>query len=230
MDLEIKNAINKYYSLKTDYEKFIVNNKSKIISIPGLSWRERQKEFKKLKPPCINCKRPVGSKFSSYVDEEKIDRHLIALCGSKETPCELNIDINLSNVFNLNEEKLINESELIDYKNSIINDKNNLIFGYITSEKAVSNYDDVKEKISSLSSRHDFFSQTLMEIVDNPEDLKSLQQNYIKLNTIIEDFKLSVENYEKTKEMPYMQEIINIYVNELIPFGVNINLLKKIMN
>ena len=33
MDLEIKNAINKYYSLKTDYEKFIVNNKSKIISV-----------------------------------------------------------------------------------------------------------------------------------------------------------------------------------------------------
>ena len=120
-----KNLLNRIKAFKNKEDQ---HNKSKIISIPGLSWRERQKEFKKLKPPCINCKRPVGSKFSSYVDEEKIDRHLIALCGSKETPCELNIDINLSNVFNLNEEKLINESELIDYKNSIINDKNNLIF------------------------------------------------------------------------------------------------------
>ena len=27
MDLEIKNAINNYYLLKSDYEKFIVNNK-----------------------------------------------------------------------------------------------------------------------------------------------------------------------------------------------------------
>ena len=230
MDLEIKNAINKYYSLKSDYEKFISNNKTKIISLPGLSWKERQKEFRKLRPPCINCKRPVGSKFYTHVDEETIDRHLIALCGSKDSPCELNIDINLSNVFNFNEESLNNESELIGFKNSIIYDKNNLIFGYITSEKAVSNYEEVKEKLASISSRKDFYSQTLIEIVDNPEDLKTLQQHYIKLNTIIEDFKLSVENYEKTKEMPYMQEIINIYVNELIPFGSNTNLLKKIMN
>ena len=70
-------ALNTYYKLKNQYEINFNKEKNKIINLEGLSWKEKRTEFKKIKRKCINCKRPVGSKFSTRSD--KYERHLIAL-------------------------------------------------------------------------------------------------------------------------------------------------------
>ena len=61
--------INEFYKLKNKYENVNHKNKTKIINNPTLSWKERQTEFKKLKPKCINCKRPGGTAFITKLNK-----------------------------------------------------------------------------------------------------------------------------------------------------------------
>lgn len=58
-----KEALNEFFKLKSKYETQISANKKKIINDASLSKREKRSEFLKLKPKCINCQRPGGTKF-----------------------------------------------------------------------------------------------------------------------------------------------------------------------
>ena len=60
---DVKESLNEYFKLKQKYEAEIAANKKRIINNPTLSNREKRSEFMKLKPKCINCKRPGGSIF-----------------------------------------------------------------------------------------------------------------------------------------------------------------------
>ena len=58
-------GLNTYFKLKAAYEGNINKEKLKISKLPEISWREKRVEFLKIKPKCINCKRPVGYIFST---------------------------------------------------------------------------------------------------------------------------------------------------------------------
>ena len=60
---DVKESLNEYFKLKQKYEAEIAANKKRIINNSTLSNREKRSEFMKLKPKCINCKRPGGSIF-----------------------------------------------------------------------------------------------------------------------------------------------------------------------
>jgi hypothetical protein len=87
----------------------------------------------KIKPKCVNCKRPVGSIFSTKVDDD--GRHLIAICGDRTAPCLFNININLGLVENIRDNLNSDEDSLSQNKREIIIDKNDMLFGYITEEE-----------------------------------------------------------------------------------------------
>jgi hypothetical protein len=99
---DIKEALNEYFKLKNKYETQIMANKKKIINKNFLSKREKKEEYKKLKPKCINCKRPGGTLFTSiYIPETDTSesyRELSAVCGIISDPCNLNITIQLAKV------------------------------------------------------------------------------------------------------------------------------------
>jgi ribosomal protein S14 len=62
---DVKEALNEYFKLKLKYETQIKENKKKIINNQALSNREKRSEYLKLKPKCINCKRPSGTIFKT---------------------------------------------------------------------------------------------------------------------------------------------------------------------
>ena len=61
--------MNKFYTLKSKYEDSISKEKKKILN-SNKSLEEKRDEFKKLRPKCVNCKRPVGTLFKRDYDEE----------------------------------------------------------------------------------------------------------------------------------------------------------------
>ena len=99
---EFNEKVNKYYELKSIYEEAIQDKKKKIKK-NGLALRSSKKEiadaFQKYTPKCVSCSRDVGSVF----DKKKIDGvyHLIAVCGSTEQPCQLNINIKMGDIMDL---------------------------------------------------------------------------------------------------------------------------------
>ena len=141
-------AINEFYELKSKYESTNFNKYIKPILKSNKSKREKKMEYSKLpKFPCINCKRNVNTIFKITYDKDNLLHKYTAKCGDLQDPCPLNIDINLGATTNLPEFLVKTEKELNDYKNQVIRDKNDLLFGYITSEEAVEKFDDLKDHI-----------------------------------------------------------------------------------
>jgi hypothetical protein len=216
-----QDAIKKYYKLKNDYDESINNQKKEILAKSGLSIKEKRSEFRKLKNKCVNCKRPVGSIFSTKViGQSKFslkDRVLIALCGDRDEPCPLNIEINLGATKDLRILLIDLEKDLLDYKNKVIKDKNDLLFGYITSEYAVRNFDEIKADMKSTNELYDLYFQKLNEIVDNEkkkEDYQTLLKGFYEN---IESLKSMIQEFEQSADTQYVLDAVELYSNEILP-------------
>jgi hypothetical protein len=110
-------AVDEYYTLKSNYEEEIQKNKKEILNNPRLSKREKRMEYLKLKPKCVVCQRPVGSIFKNVVVSSQENgtegatdegsklktRNLIALCGDRENPCSLKITLNSGDIVSISD-------------------------------------------------------------------------------------------------------------------------------
>jgi len=159
----VKDALNEYFRLKEKFENEMNVSKRKIMNNPTLSKREKRSEYLKLMPKCVNCRRPSkkGTIFSItfHPSDDKTDayRTFKTICGNLVDPCNLNIEINLGVVEHL--DKMIENirKEISETKNVIINDKNKLLFGLITTETALENFDTNKSYITDLTSIYESY-------------------------------------------------------------------------
>ena len=208
-------ALNTYYKLKNQYEINFNKEKNKIINLEGLSWKEKRTEFKKIKRKCINCKRPVGSKFSTRSD--KYERHLIALCGDTANPCPFNIDINTGIMFDTNDMLIEDEDNLSRFKKYIIVYKNDLLFGYIPTHIAVKRFDDIKEQITSTTNLYETVLQNYNNIVNNSEKKEALIKLQTELYANIDTFKSIIAKYDETENTQLVNDAVELYINTMIP-------------
>jgi hypothetical protein len=210
-------AFNEYYKLKSKYENDYDKDKQKIIKAKSMSWKEKREAFKKLKPKCINCKRPVGTIFSIKKNQDpKNDfRELKALCGSLTEPCNMNITINAGVTHNINDSIKELEDDIQNYKNEIIEYKNKLLFGYVQPETVIKNSDKIKEAINDISFLLNMNYEHLFDVTDNKNKndkiLKLEEQIYILINEI----KKSIKNFDTTGNINFVRDSIDIYVNQL---------------
>jgi hypothetical protein len=208
-------GLDQYFRYKDKYESLIKKEKTQIIKLPGLSWREKRAEFMKIKPKCINCRRPVGSIFSTKVDED--GRHLIAICGDRKEPCPFNININLGLVENMRENLYNEENTLNEFKRDVIIDKNDLLFGYITAEEAVEKFDKLKDNVSEFTKIHEFTLQTYLGVVDNEEKKAEIEKLQLEFYNNLDNFNSMVKQYNATQNTQLIVEAVELYVNTIQP-------------
>ena len=209
-------GLDQYFRYKSNYEGLIKNEKNKINKLPGLSWREKRIEFMKIKPKCVNCKRPVGSIFSTKVDDD--GRHLIAICGDRKAPCPFNININLGLVENIRDNLNSDEDALSQNKREIIIDKNDMLFGYITEEEAVEKFDKIKKAVSDDNLKeYEFTLQTYLNIIDNDEKKTELEKLQLEFYNNLDNFNSLVNQYKEKQNTQLIIEAIDLYVNTMQP-------------
>uniref|UniRef100_A0A6C0DHM7 Uncharacterized protein n=1 Tax=viral metagenome TaxID=1070528 RepID=A0A6C0DHM7_9ZZZZ len=225
---KIIESFNEYYKLKNTYEVKFNKEKQKLIKDKSLSWREKRSEYKKLKPQCINCKRPVGTIFSikRTSNENEDFRELQAICGSITEPCNLNININTGVSYNLLDHIKELEKDSNEYKNDIIKDKNKLLFGYITPEKAIGRFDKLKESINDINFLLNLNYETLFQIIDNKKDTETIQKLKETVYILIQEIKEGIKNYNSTNDVQYVRDCVEIYINQIQPKLKDIMLLK----
>ena len=217
--ISVNDALNEYYKLKNKYESDFNKDKQKIIKNKGLSWKEKKSEFKQLKPKCINCKRPVGTIFSvKHLGKENDDsRELKAICGSLTEPCNLNITINPGVTYNLINHIKELEKDNDNYKNEIIDYKNKLLFGYTTTEIAVEKFDKTREAINDINFLLNFNYERLFAIVDNKSNDEKLNKLKEELYIYISQIKQSMKDFDTTKNVQFVRDAVEIYVNQMKP-------------
>jgi|UniRef100_A0A6C0CY08 hypothetical protein len=216
-------GLDKYYEMKDQYETSINNEKKKIIAIPNLSWKEKRLKYSELRPKCINCGRPVGSVFTSKENED-FERILSAVCGDKENPCPFNIKINLAETNDLRELIKEDEENLMEYKKSIILDKNDFLFGYITSEEAVKKFEEIREKVITATENTQYFLTLFNVTTDSTTKKEMLNKTQTELYTNIENIQKMMSEYEKTNNKQFVTDAVDVYIDDMIPR------LKKLMN
>ena len=214
---QIVQSLNEFYKLKNNYETEITKEKRKIIKNTELSWREKRSEFKDYKPKCINCKRPVGTIFSVKYNPTDEFRELTAICGNRSEPCNLNIVIKPGVIFNMMDHIKELEKDNQQYKNEIIDDKNKLLFGYISSENAIDNFEKLKDTVNDINFLLNLNYETLFQVVDNKNTEESVEKLKEETYILINDIKQSIKDYNSTNDIQLVRDSVEIYINQLQP-------------
>uniref|UniRef100_A0A6C0B0P4 Uncharacterized protein n=1 Tax=viral metagenome TaxID=1070528 RepID=A0A6C0B0P4_9ZZZZ len=204
-----------YFKLKEEYEKSVKKQNKIISKLKDLSWKEKRLELSKIKHKCINCKRPVGSIFSTKIDNH--ERQLIALCGDRKEPCPLDIKIFLGMVYNLADDLREDEETLNEYKRSIIFDKNDLLFGYITAENAVSKFDNIKDAVAESTKKYEFTLENYLQVVDNDEKKEELRSLQIDFYRNIEHFNTLIKQFNSSQNTQFIVDAVDLYVDTMLP-------------
>ena len=216
----VENKINEYYRLKSRYEEENQKIKNKIRNNKELSLKEKKSEFQQLKPKCVNCGKPGGTTFASVINKNnKVSdqfRELRAFCKAVE-PCGLKINIAVGNFDNINTFLKEIQDEINDYKKDIIRDKNKLLFGLLTTTKALENFDTQKEGITDFTNLLQVYLEDYIKITDNAEDKQKLGEELEKSYLDIQEIKICIENFNRTNDVQYVRDAVNIYVTNLKP-------------
>jgi hypothetical protein len=216
-------GLNTYFKLKAAYETNIKKDKTQISKLPGLSWREKRNEYAKIKPKCINCKRPVGCIFSTKITNG--ERQHIALCGDRKTPCPLDIKINLGATFNITDDIRQDEEKIKGYNNEIIRDKNDLLFGYINAQQAVTRFDSIKEDVADATKIYEFTLDNYLNVVDNAEKKEELKKVKLEFYNNLDNFNAMIQQYKSNQNTQFVIDAVELYVTTIQP-RVN-DILKK---
>jgi len=221
-DIDINEALNEFYKLKSTYETGYYEKYIKpIISSKGKSKREKRADYSKLpKPECINCKRNVGTLFSIKKNADEYVRVFIAKCGDLVTPCPLNINIEYAERHTFDSQMVTNDKDLNEIKMQIIKDKNNMMFGYIDENTAVKKFTEKTDELKDLTEIAGYVINTNIVINDSPEEkmlLKNLENDFGE--SYLMPFKNMISEYKDSngQDKGLINSAVGFYVNEMIP-------------
>jgi hypothetical protein len=216
-DQELYRALNTYYSLKTEYEDNVDKLKKKIMENKTLSWKEKHKEFRKMKPKCINCNRSVGTIFDIRFQKEVESRIAKAMCGDRTNPCALNIDLNLGMIMNIEDELHDSETKIREIRREIIKDKNDLLFGYVSAPDAIAKFDKIKEKMADANASYEIILNTYMSIVDNKQVKEKINKLLLDTYADIQSSHELVNKYEREQNVDFINDLVTMYITQLTP-------------
>lgn len=230
-------AITSYYNYKQQYEQSKEEIKRKISKNESLSNSEKRKEYLKKRPKCINCSRAVGTIFKvDFVKPAKTElfrRTLIAKCGDKVDPCNLDIQITLPYI-TVFEEEIDNLKDSINqYKLAIIRAKNDVMFGYLKDDEPNQPFSVTFEPQKREERAVEIFRVLMSRLTDETKLLEmilaekeSVVDGYLKnkdlitfeseLESDIKNFDRLIEEYSVTKNEQFLKESALIYKDNIL--------------
>ena len=227
--LTVNEVLNEYYKLKSKYETDHYNKYIKpIINAKDKSKREKRLEYQKLpKPECINCKRNVGTVFTTKKEADDESRLFLAKCGDLEDPCPLNIEFIYTNRQELSKELLETDKDINDIKNKIIIDKNNMMFGYTNQENAIKQFNESASELKSITESAGFIMEINIQLNENPvkKDLIKTNEDKFGIEFLL-PYKEMIKEYDQTGNTEILNKAVKFYVDEMAPLAKNIRDLK----
>jgi hypothetical protein len=216
---EYLEKLNEYYNLKKTYETNIKDKKNTILKDTSLSITQKKEKINKMKKTCIICKSPGGSVFKNE------GTLLLAYCGNS-SPCNFNIKINRGAFVLLNETIDVFNEGVEEGKENIIKSKLNLLFNLEKEQDVLKYFDEIKDELT----------QDLESVVEFKKDYLSKTENLennaiiIAKTKILEDkillIKEAMVNFNETSEKQYVKDIVNIYIDAILPLNKELQDLK----
>lgn len=212
-------SLNEYFKLKQKYETELHTQRKKtyldaLDNDPNpykKNIKKGKRDAQKIKPKCINCKRPVGTIFSHT------DSTYTAICGNADpqTKCPLNIKI--SNGKNFNLEDLLYESRIAveERKQDIITQKMNTLFSYVPEKQSVALFKKELEEYTTYSNSYKKFLDRYNNLHNDPLQKELVQKKQEEVYKLIEIFRGLLSEYTKTGNREILTNAIEIHIKEL---------------
>jgi hypothetical protein len=215
-DIDVVNAVDQFYKLKSEYEKSIYNDKMKIINNNILSKEDKLKKYKLIKHKCINCKKDVGTIFTTN------NNKLSARCGATKsifnknfTPCPLDILIEKGNINLL--PSIINEfhREKETDKDEIIKTKLNYFFNFENEDNTIQNFKELKKNyLEDMETYADYLSE-FNDTVNNIENQKEIDKTILDINASKELIKEMIKEYKQGGNDHLLKDTVTEYIDVL---------------
>jgi predicted transport protein len=228
--MDVYEALNEYFGIKQDYEHEIDAYKKAVNKQKKLSNKDKRKKYMAFKPRCVNCKKPKGSIFKTTYFGQTMEtnpyREFSATCGNIANPCNLNIVIQIGSTEQLPDMLEHIENQIKEEKMLIIDDKNKLLFGYITTENALENFEEIKETIGFYNSIYELYLEEYYKIIENDDKNKELTQLISQTYIHIDEIKKQIEIMNRTNNLQIAEQVVATYTNVLKPMMDTIQMLK----
>ena len=208
--------MDQYYEFKYKYEKKISSARNKIYNNPELSFDKKRASAKKYIPPCINCKRKVGSIFSN------INKVYTIKCGDVEEPCDLNFSASKDTVINLGDVVIEREKHIEKLRESIIRTKLDFLFKYKTEEDTLKIFEIQKNELNVENEHLYKRKEELTKRLNIDDRNQNILIDKGVFNETLKQMRENSTEYKKTGDKVYLNE------NALLTKDVMMPLLKKI--
>jgi hypothetical protein len=227
MEEKVDAAIENYFKMKTNYEKLYKRAKKRIIN-SDLSLREKRLRLKKLKPKCLGCKRNVGMHF--YTEND--GKNLRATCGSEDSPCSFNINIERGEFAYI--PTLINsiKIDLENTKTAIVRLKLEILFSLTDEESIGTPFEELKGKYKEykkiLATLHSILDDNMLTSYEDMGEERIISRKEVveikkrELEAQIAEINGLIKTYLKedtvvAARQSSLTEAIENYINNIIP-------------
>jgi len=216
----VQDALNEYFELKSTYETTIYNMKKKVFEKADTK-RQAKRDVLTIKPPCIKCKRPVGSVFS------KKNGRYNAICGDSVKPCGLDIQIFVgeSNM-QLNYILDIFREDNEELKEKIIRQKLDTLFNYTTEQESIKLFKKELEEFNSNSGIYKKLLDINNDLFHSVDKKRLIEKKNDEIFNLNERVTALLKEYENTQNREILKQAVYIQIKEIQPEIRNLRNLK----
>jgi len=211
MPEDLDGRIKAYYKLKQKYEDKIQRQKMRVLRDPSMTVKEKRGRVRLIKKQCISCKKEGGTIFSTS------DRTLRAVCGNRDNPCDLNIEINRGEFADVRNVRKTFEEELEKGKVDIIRTKLDLLFNYADEATSLDKFNKLKEGISQYSKPIEILTDSYLSVVNNVKNHQNIQDLDAQLFTLTEELGSLVERFRTAPQPGLVSDMVELYITKISP-------------
>tara|TARA_B110000858_G_scaffold197260_1_gene258343 strand:+ start:315 stop:1739 length:1425 start_codon:yes stop_codon:yes gene_type:complete len=212
-------SIHEYFRLKNEYE--IKLHKMKRAAYErGATKKESRMKAKSVTPPCINCKRNVGTVFGHE------DQKYTAICGDKTKPCDLHIQIFSGDYFRMDDLLRMYAEDIQEDKQQIIVQKMDTLFEYVQKHTSADEFTKMLEKYNTTSGMYNSLLSKYDDIYNNEHHKEEIDRKTEEMYRIRDDIRKLLDEYKKSGNREVLIAAVEMHVKDLMPAVQNIRLSK----
>jgi hypothetical protein len=222
-NIKFDEALSNYYKLKQEYSKKLNKEVTKLAENNVLTLGEKRERFAQFKRKCINCGQYGGTIF------KQDNNILIAKCAADQ-PCNLNIQIQKAKYNNIIDEITNLSNEVNNNKIEIIITKLNFLFGFANETATLSAYNDLKTDLIYKVKYYQTLNEKYMNIINNISNRDEIAKLNMTFSLLINNFKDLIKNFNKTGEIKFIKDAVELYKQSISKLVTDIRKLKYIYN
>jgi hypothetical protein len=170
-----------------------------------------QMKMATLKPKCSYCERPVGSIF------ENKGRSFIARCGDTKHPCAFHIELFGGEYGQVTEMMENYENSIVFTKESIISQKLDVLFQYLSEADGVELFKDNLDYYTKQNVHYTELKRGYDSLYFDEEREEKLAQKRAKIAGIQDRIRELVKLYKTDENPEVLKDVMTVYIKELVP-------------